>query len=328
MRKVRKLKRSIPLLLCVTLVLGGGCRHRGPRPFYISRIAASEETLADNPALGMDSAALKDRLVVALDASKRFAPLAGALDGGLPGTIDKRHAYRCRVTVKFTRESDEPVAPGAAAGSLRRAEVGVVVELSVPGEDNAPASADVVSSRLFDGAAAGGGVAGSPRNKAFRGALDSALAEAVGQLLLQLDAMGKTDVQLIADLASVDGGVRDCAVNQLAERRNRAAVPALIDMLKSGDRPTVMKALGWLEAMRDPRAVKPLIDLTEKQDPEFIKQVVYVIGSIGGTDAEAFLFTMENGSQDAQVRAAAAEAAAELRQRRAATDGGIEAARR
>ena len=121
--------------------------------------------------------------------------------------------------------------------------------------------------------------------------------------------------------------MRDCAVNQLAERRNRAAVPALIELLKSDDHHTVMKSLGQLEAMRDQRAVKPLIDLTEKQDPEFVKQVVYVIGSIGGTDAEAFLFTLENGSQDAQVRAAAAEAAAELRQHRAA-DGGVRAARR
>jgi hypothetical protein len=326
-------------LLVATVALGAGCRwHRGPAPFYVSRIAASEETLADNPGLGMDSAALKDRLVVALDATGRFVPLAGALDGGPAspsGASEKAHAYRCRVTVRFTRESDEPAtgsasggASGGSGGSLRRAEVGAVVELSVPGEDNEPAYAETVASRLFDGAAAGGGEDGSPRTKAFRGALDSALAEAVAQLLLQLDAMSKTDTQLIADLASIDGGVRDCAVNQLAERRNRAAVPALIELLRSQDRPTVMKSLGQLEAMRDQRAVKPLIDLTEKQDSEFVKQVVYVIGSIGGTDAEAFLYTLENGSQDAQVRAAAAEAAAELRQKRAAADGGVQAARR
>ncbi len=325
------------------MALAASCRwHRGPPPFYVSRIAASEETLADNPGLGMDSAGLKDRLVVALDATGRFVPLPGAVDGGLagspPGAAQKTHAYRCRVTVRFTRESDEPAGTGGASGgasggsaaaSMRRAEVGVVVELSVPGEDNEPAYAETVASRLFDGAAAGGaGEEGSPRTRAFRGALDSALAEAVAQLLLQLDAMSKTDTQLVADLSSADGGVRDCAVSQLAERHNRAAVPALIELLKSPDRPTVMKSLGQLEAMRDQRAVKPLIDLTEKQDPEFVKQVVYVIGSIGGTDAEAFLFTLENGSQDAQVRAAAAEAAAELRQRRAAADGGVEAARR
>jgi hypothetical protein len=319
------------------VALAAGCHWRqGPPPFYISRIAASEETLADNPALGMDAAILKDRLVVALDATGRFVPLAGALDGGPAGPIKKPHAYRCRVAVTFTRESDEPMDGGS---SLRRAEVGVTVELSAPGEDNGPLPAETSGVRLFDGSAMGGGAEGSPRNNAFRGALDSALAEAAAQLLLELDAATKTDVQLIADLASADGGVRDCAVNQLAERRNPAAVPALIELLKSSDHPTVMKALGQLEAMHDQRAVKALIDLTEKQDPEFIKQVVYVLGAIGGTDAEAFLYTLENGSQDAQVRAAAAEAAAELRQRRirtgigtgigTAADGGrVQAARR
>jgi HEAT repeats len=284
----------------------------------------------------MDAEALKDRLVVALDATGRFVPLAGALDGGLAGSLPKgpprnpkARAYRCRVTVLSTRESDEPAGTSTnTAVSMRRAEVVVDVELSAPGEDSEPVHAETFASRLFDGTAIAVGEEGSPRTNAFHGALDAALSEAVAQLLLQLEAVGKTDAQLIADLASADGGVRGCAVSQLAERRNPAAVPALIEQLKSPEHPVVMKALGLLEAMHDQRAVKPLIDLTEKQDPVFVKQVVYVIGAIGGTDAEAFLYTEENGSQDAQVRAASAEAAAELRQRRAALDGGIQAARR
>lgn len=321
------------------MVLAAGCHwHKGPPPFYISRIAATEETLADNPSLGMDSAALKDHLVVALDASGRFVPLPGALDAGLSGSLaganEKVRSYRCRVRVTVTRESDEAMpektndkAPEKPT-AMRRAEVGVNVELSAPGEDSEPLSAETSAFRLFDGGAAGAGEEGSPRTNAFRGALDSALGEAVARLLLQLDATHKTDAQLIADLGSADGGVRDCAVDQLAERHNPAAVPALIELLKSPDSRVVMKALGQLEAMRDQRAVKPLINLTEKQEPEFVKQVIYVIGAIGGTDAEAFLFTEENGSQDAMVRAAAGEAAAELRQRRAAADGGVRAARR
>jgi hypothetical protein len=348
------------------LALGFACRwHRGPPPFYISRIAASEETLSDNLALGMDAAGLKDRLVVALDATGRFAPLAGAGDGGR--SPDRPHSYRSRVRVTYTRESDEPdeasgraedagkgAAPevgtsdagkprpapaaevnaagpgakGAAGSTLRRAEVGVGIELSSPGEDGEPVHAERVASRLFDGSAKGGVEEGSPRNLAFRGALDAALAQAAAQLVLELDAMSESDAQLVADLGSPDGGVRDCAVAQLAERRNPAAVPALIELLRSADHPTVMKALGLLEAMHDQRAVKPLIDLTDKAESELVRQVVYVIGSIGGTEAEAFLFTLENGSQDAQVRAAAAEAAAELRRRRAAADGGVRAARR
>lgn len=121
------LQRSLQLLqvaALAALVPAAGCHWRQrPTPFYISRIAASEETLADNPGLGMDSAALKDRLVVALDATGRFVPLAGALDGGpaVPtgATANgKSHAYRCRVTVRFTRESDEPSSGSGDAGAV------------------------------------------------------------------------------------------------------------------------------------------------------------------------------------------------------------------
>jgi len=67
--------------------------------------------------------------------------------------------------------------------------------------------------------------------------------------------------------------------------------------------------------------VRPLIDLTERQDPSFVSQVIYVIGAIGGPDAEAFLFTLQNGSPDPQVRLAASEAAQELRKRQLAKKG-------
>jgi len=110
--------------------------------------------------------------------------------------------------------------------------------------------------------------------------------------------------------------VRDSAIRQLADRRNPAAVPSLIEKLKDPDREVVMRAIGALEGIRDPRAVRPLIDLTDHQDPVFTAQVLYAIGAIGGADAEAFLFTLKNGSQDPDVRSAAAEAARELDRRK------------
>ncbi|HUB07610.1 MAG TPA: HEAT repeat domain-containing protein [Myxococcales bacterium] len=317
MPKLAPARAALPLLLA-TAVAAGCHRKRGPAPYYVGKLAVSEETLAGNPDLGMSAADLMDRLAVALDGSGRFEPLPGASGPHGAAASGKGPAYRCHADVSFTRESDEPADGGT---SLRRAEVGVTLELYSGGEDGEHVRADASGVRLFDGSVAHPGDA-APRTHAFRGALDTALSRAVAQLVLELDAGRKNDMQLIADLSSADGGVRDCAVRQLADRRNPAAVPALIERLKDPDKQVVLRAMGALESLRDPRAVKPLIDLTERQDPAFVSQVVYVIGAIGGTDAEAFLFTLENGSQDPQVRAAAAEAAAELRRKRGAPDGG------
>ncbi len=264
----------------------------------------------------MTPANLEDRLVAALDATRRFTPLPEK-GGGKPDS------YRCHAEVAFTRESDEAGGAGGDGGAaLRRAQVGVAVELSRPGRDSETTRAVADGSRIFDPSSR------NARAAAFRGALDMALARAASSLLLDLDADRKTDGNLIADLSSPDGGVRDCAVRKLTDRKNPAAVPALIARLKDPDRQVVMRTIGALDALHDRRAVKPLIDLTDRQDPEFVAQVLYVIGAIGGSDAEAFLFTEENGSPDPRVRAAAAEAAADLRRHRASADGGVVQANR
>ncbi len=276
---------------------------------YVSRITVSEATLADNGALGMSATDFKDRLIRALQRTGRFIPVtqsAGAVaQAGVP---EKKGAWRCRAEIAFTRESDEPLPDGGTA--LRRAETGVGLQLTQPDSEVGQLRADATGMRLFDPAA-------SPaRVKAFRAALDAALDEAAAQLLVLIDAAGKSDEALIADLKSPDGGIRDAAVRQLADRNNPAAVPSLIERLNDPDRQVVLRAMGALEELHDQRAVRPLIDLTERQDPAFVAQILYVIGAIGGTDAEAFLYTLQNGSPDAQVRVAAGEAAAELRRRR------------
>ncbi|MHB1844234.1 MAG: HEAT repeat domain-containing protein [Deltaproteobacteria bacterium] len=291
-----------------SLALGVACLagcHSRPRPvtFPVSRISVSEATLEGNPALDLTATDFKDRLVTALDRTGRFEPKTG------PGGKASAASWRCHAEVSFTRESDDATG-GDAGASLRRADVGLAVELSPSDSRKDPLRAEVTAQRLFDGAASP-----TARTKAFRGALDQALAQALTRLLLDLDASGESDAQLISALGSPDAGVRDSAVRQLADRKNPAAVPALIERLHDPDRQVVMRTMGALEALRDPRAVQPLIELTEHQDPAFVAQVVYVLGGIGGTDAEAYLFTLENGSQDAQVRAAAAEATAELHRR-------------
>lgn len=292
---------------------------RARNSIFISRAVVSEATLIDNAALEVSPDALKQRLVDALETTGRFRPLPPDLERkkGAPTS------YRARVEIHFTREADEAGSDGGSV--MRRAEVGLGLTLSSAQSDGDgdQLRAESTASRLFDPRS---GIADGPaspavaaaRTVAFHGALDAALRRAADDLILQVDAAHKSDAALIADLAASDAGLRDSAVRQLSERKNPAAVPALIERLKDPDRDVVLRAVGALEGIRDVRAVRPLIDLTDRQDASFVAQVVYVIGAIGGPDAEAFLFTLQSGSSEPQIRHAATEASAELRRRRTA----------
>jgi hypothetical protein len=285
------------------------CARKGAAPVTIGRLTISDANLGDN-GLAIGRGEFEDRLQEALEKAGRYTALAPNQKPSA-GT----QTYRCRAEVLLVREREE----ASDAGALREIEVGVAVQLHpLTGEANS-LRAETSAQRLF---AAGDHDA---RRIAVRGALAAALRSAADDLLIQVDSVGKTDTALIADLGAKDARVRDCAVRQLADRHNPAAVPALIERLKDSDRQVVLRAMGALEALRDQRAVKPLIELTEHQDPTFVAQVAYVIGSIGGSEAEAFLYTLQNGSTDPQVRVAAAEASAELRQQRAIRGEDVEA---
>jgi hypothetical protein len=286
-------------------------------------VAVSDATLGDNGALNLTPEDLRQHLLSALDAAGRFRPLPPDQDA----RKDAPDSYRAKVELTFTRESDEtPSEPGEPGGSgaarapgaaaMRRAEVALSLTLNPARADGDGDQLGAVSSasRVFD--ASPGPRADGVREAAYRAALDAALRQAASDLVMQADAAHKSDPELVADLASPDAGVRDSAVRQLADRKNPAAVPALIERLKDPDREVVLRAMGALQEIRDQRAVRPLIDLSERQDPAFVAQVIYVIGDLGGPEAEAFLFTQQNGSPEAQVRVAAAEASQILQRRR------------
>jgi len=74
--------------------------------------------------------------------------------------------------------------------------------------------------------------------------------------------------------------------------------------------------VGALVAIGDRRAVEPLIEMTRKRPPQLVAQVLYALASLGGPTAEAFLYTLESGAPDDEVRHAATDALAELRRKR------------
>ena len=92
-------------------------------------------------------------------------------------------------------------------------------------------------------------------------------------------------------------------------------MPQLLNRL-SDDNPVVaLRAVGALVAIGDLRAVDPLIEMTRKTKPQVTAQILYALASLGGPTAEAYLYTLESGAPDDEVRRAATDALLELRRK-------------
>jgi len=153
---------------------------------------------------------------------------------------------------------------------------------------------------------------------ALRRAIDGAASRAASALALALGEAAKPTPDVLRDLDSADPRMRDLAVRVLADRRNPAAVPALVQRLSDPDPDVVERAVGALAQIRDPRAVGPLIGLTQRREGSFVTQLVLIIGDIGGPEAEAYLDTLAVGHPDPAVRNAAAESLDAMRRHGAA----------
>jgi HEAT repeat protein len=154
------------------------------------------------------------------------------------------------------------------------------------------------------------------RHAAFDAALDAALRDAVAALDQQIEARHKTEDALLKDLTAADARVRDYAIRVLADRRSPAAVPHLIARLQDPNPDVARRAAGALIAIGDRRAVTPLIEMTRHRRPEDAGPILYAIASLGGPEAEAFLFTLESGAPDEETRRAAKGAYEDLVRRK------------
>ena len=151
--------------------------------------------------------------------------------------------------------------------------------------------------------------------KAFRRAIEGGAARAAGVLALGLAEAQKPDAAVIQDLESGDPRLRDLAVGVLAERKNAAAVPALVARLQDPDPAVADRAVGALGQIGDPRGGGPIIALSRRREGPFVAQMVRIVGDIGGPEAEAYLETIAAGHGDPVVAAAAREALRDARRR-------------
>jgi len=295
--------RTYILLL---LLAGAACKPSARSgALQVGQITVSESILAGKPEIGESSEQLRKELGQILEATGRFAMKEG---GPVTIRMEIERAQRVFAPVPVIEQGQSPAEREMAEVALdlemlSAGPQGELDRLLAEGEARRPTNAD----DTLDPAA---------RHAAFDAALDAAMREAVTALKDQIEARRKTDDQLIADLSSQEARARDYAIRVLADRRSPAAVPQLIERLQDPNPDVARRAAGALIAVGDRRAVRPLIEITRKRRPEDVGPILYAIGSLGGSEAEAFLFTLESGSPDEEIRRAAQGAYADLVRRK------------
>ncbi|HEY7726260.1 MAG TPA: HEAT repeat domain-containing protein [Anaeromyxobacteraceae bacterium] len=279
--------------LCAALVASGACRAPAPRQSVDRVVVAETEAAQRLEGAGVGPDEVLRVAVEALRSSRTFGPRAP------DGAAARRWLGRVAV--------HRAEATGGAAGPS--AHVVLTLELS-PQESGGT---------LRETARAVEPVGAGPRalRDAFSRATASALERAVGGFALLLAAERKREDELVADLGAPDARVRDCAVRVLADRKSRAAVPALVERLADPDPEVVERAIGALGQIGDPAAVPPLVRLAQKRQGPSVAHLARIIGDVGGPDARSYLLTLASGHADPLVRAAAQQALDEMEARTA-----------
>jgi len=284
--------------IALSLLLTGallGCSRRAT-PHYVEQLEVLVPALAEADALGIRAERVQEMMSEELKANGHFE---------FPKQ-DKARAKRGHPT-KLELEL-APIHEGAIDGR-----VGNYLELEASllvkrrGEEGW--SSYEVGQRVQEKIS---GASLEERQAAATRAIKSALHETVLMADLQLDAVEKSDRELIRDLNATNPRLRDAAIRVLADRKNPAVRGALIDKLKGSDVDGVRRAIGGLVALRDAQAVPALIELARGKDPSFLREILFALGAIGGEEAQAYLFTVSQGHDDSEIRQVAEQALSEL----------------
>lgn len=143
-------------------------------------------------------------------------------------------------------------------------------------------------------------------------AASAAAAEAFMQALTALDGAvrdrERPSAELVQALSSPDPERAWAALVRLAERRHPAAFAPLVAALREADEERALEALSLLVTLDDERASRTIIEVAEARGGGLFFEALAALGSVGGVDAEAYLFTVAEGHQDPRVRGRAKEA--------------------
>jgi hypothetical protein len=146
------------------------------------------------------------------------------------------------------------------------------------------------------------------RQKGFDRVLEQAIQQAVEIADLQFGCRRMTTEELAGLLSSERTEDRLYVLRTLRERADRDLIPRIIELLSDPDPDVAMEAVGVLVAQKDPRAVPPLIRMTEGRDTVFLLQIITALAEIKGPVARGYLFTLAAGHLSEAIRTRAREA--------------------
>lgn len=277
---------------CVALLLGAAACSKSSRP-WIDRLEVDAFEGGEVVSLSKDQ--LQQQLVTKLEASKFVVAKAGQK---IPEEVKP---WRLQL------------AAGLSEPDLEKQTSSVVLALEL--QHTGKSESFAIDSRVH--------VKPSQANdvEAMQGALREALDEALGRAVREAAALigleDATEAALLGKLHDPDPAVADAALRLLVGRHHKAALPALLARLKTDDLDVLRGVVGLLVELGAPEAVNPLVEAANQKGPVFEREVVFAVGAIGGDDAEAYLDLVASGHDDPLVRASAAQALQELRDKKA-----------
>lgn len=239
-------------------------------------------------------------------ATERFR-VAGVMEVATSAAPRGKSDYKLTVDVRI----------GEAAGdgeSLMRAYVSTRLT-QLGGGSDLPIANEAIAERALKPGESGNAVVA-------RAHLERALDDVVGglaglarihfggdaALLAALDGTTGTTPNLVGPGGAAGPGgsaaneIRAEAMRVAALRKDRAAVPRLIALLRSDDGKTRDRALGALVEIGDRRAVKPITELAKFQDVVELPKVIDAMGSLGGEEARAYLEFVLSAHDDSEIK--------------------------
>jgi hypothetical protein len=148
-------------------------------------------------------------------------------------------------------------------------------------------------------------------------AIERALADATSALALRDGIRRGDEATVIRALDHEDTDVRAEAFRAVSDRRMTAAVPRVIELLKSTNAEIRDAAIGALVELQDRRGVKPLVDMVEFKDLDMMRRIIDAVGMIGGDEARDYLEFVASGHETPVVRQLAQDALDRLTRREA-----------
>jgi HEAT repeat protein len=149
---------------------------------------------------------------------------------------------------------------------------------------------------------------GKVRTADDRQLLDRALDAAARALDAQAKLRTESDAVLLRELEHGVDDVKITAARLLAARRSPGSGAAITKLLASPRSEVRDAAIGALIELRDPSAVRALIESARSDDPDAQLRIVEALGAIGGEEAAAYLEMLASGSDEPDLRRAAARA--------------------